>query len=625
MVNKTMSNLQKVTTVSNLKEVTTVSNSDVLLVETSTETLKVTKGNLLKEVNEELNAKSDANHTHDEYVTENELDNKGLATESFVTQKIAEASLSGGDVDLSGYATIDFVTQEINSIELTPGPKGDKGDTGPQGLQGPKGDKGEPGTTSWNDLQDKPTIPSIEGLATETYVTNAIAEAKLVGGGGDIADGAVGYAKLDSNLSEVLQTIAEVNISETVNITLEKYGDKSGTITKNGNIYTYTQIGANYKDFSVIKNNNNYVKAIRINITDSIYNGHLPFLIYASHNDDDTGILLSFTQKGIFQRVQSYDVGANTTAQLETQWIDCSRDIEIRTQGTTLKIINLSTNSEVYNKDLNALYATNTSDIKLGFGAGCKNLNFELLENANSTLTTLTPCHYNIPKKIKELEDLLKKSESSGDVSSTNNASKLNGLKWNAFGDSITEYFPNDNYITQISARTGIVARNYGKAGRSIASRGEALDSTYLPAYSDYINMNDDADIITVFCGTNDYGSQVSIGTIDSVDNSTFYGALNTLSLGLIEKFPGKKIAYITPLQRKYDSNGTHLSSYVNAIKNIGTKYGIPVCDLYSNCGLYPKSDVINNTYFKDGDGLHPNEAGNNVISPRIQAFLESI
>ena len=151
-------------TVSNLNELTTVSNSDVLLVETATETLKVTKGNLLKEVNEQLNAKSNASHTHDEYVTKNELNSKGLATETFVTNKIAEASLSGGDVDLSGYATIDFVTQEINSIELTPGPKGDKGD---------------PGTTSWNDLQDKPNIPSIEGLATEAFVEEKLAGLSL--------------------------------------------------------------------------------------------------------------------------------------------------------------------------------------------------------------------------------------------------------------------------------------------------------------------------------------------------------------------------------------------------------------------------------------------------------------
>lgn len=115
MANKTMSNLQKVTRVSNLKEATTISNGDVLLVETATETLKVTKGNLLKEVNEELNAKSDANHTHDEYVTESELNSKGLATEMFVTNKIAEAQLGndGGNMDLSGYATTEYVDQEV--------------------------------------------------------------------------------------------------------------------------------------------------------------------------------------------------------------------------------------------------------------------------------------------------------------------------------------------------------------------------------------------------------------------------------------------------------------------------------------------------------------------------------
>ena len=102
-------------TVSNLNELTTVSNSDVLLVETSTETLKVTKGNLLKEVNEQLNAKSDSNHTHSEYVTESNLNNKGLATETFVTNKIAEAQLGndGGNMDLSGYATTEYVDREI--------------------------------------------------------------------------------------------------------------------------------------------------------------------------------------------------------------------------------------------------------------------------------------------------------------------------------------------------------------------------------------------------------------------------------------------------------------------------------------------------------------------------------
>lgn len=138
-------------TVSNLNELTTVSNSDVLLVETSTETHKVTKGNLLKEVNEQLNAKSDVNHTHREYITEDELNSKGLATETFVTNKIAEASLNGGDVDLSGYAT----KEELSN----------------------KSDKTH--NHSYNDLTDKPTIPSLDGYATESFVTQKIAEASF--------------------------------------------------------------------------------------------------------------------------------------------------------------------------------------------------------------------------------------------------------------------------------------------------------------------------------------------------------------------------------------------------------------------------------------------------------------
>ena len=88
----------------------------------------------------------------------NDLTNKptDLATQTYVNQKIAEASLSGGDVDLSSYATKEYVNNSIETVQLTPGPKGDKGDkgdagevgpVGPQGLQGEKGEKGDTGAT----------------------------------------------------------------------------------------------------------------------------------------------------------------------------------------------------------------------------------------------------------------------------------------------------------------------------------------------------------------------------------------------------------------------------------------------------------------------------------------------
>ena len=77
---------------------------------------------------------------------------------TYVTNKIAEASLSGGgEVDLSGYVTkgvgnasqIQFADGQTFQAKLDngtlKGEKGDKGDTGAQGIQGDKGDKGDKG------------------------------------------------------------------------------------------------------------------------------------------------------------------------------------------------------------------------------------------------------------------------------------------------------------------------------------------------------------------------------------------------------------------------------------------------------------------------------------------------
>ena len=73
------------------------------------------------------------------------------ASETFVTNKIAEASLGGGEVDLSGYVTkevgnanqIQFADGQTFQDKLDAGTlKGDKGDKGEQGEQGPKGNTG---------------------------------------------------------------------------------------------------------------------------------------------------------------------------------------------------------------------------------------------------------------------------------------------------------------------------------------------------------------------------------------------------------------------------------------------------------------------------------------------------
>ena len=81
-----------------------------------------------------------------EYVTESELSTKHYATETYVQNKIAEASLSGGGVDLSGYATKDDLNTKAN-ITYVDTELAKKANVSH--------------IHSYNDLTDKPTIPSV--------------------------------------------------------------------------------------------------------------------------------------------------------------------------------------------------------------------------------------------------------------------------------------------------------------------------------------------------------------------------------------------------------------------------------------------------------------------------------
>lgn len=101
---------------------------------------------------------------------------------AFVSQKIAEASLSGGEVDLSGYVTkgvgnasqIQFADGQTFQAKLDTGTlkgdKGDPGDQGPQGIQGPKGDKGDKGDPGEQGSQGEQGPAGADGLTTAISV-----------------------------------------------------------------------------------------------------------------------------------------------------------------------------------------------------------------------------------------------------------------------------------------------------------------------------------------------------------------------------------------------------------------------------------------------------------------------
>jgi len=137
-----------------------------------------------------------------------------------------------------------------------------------------------------------------------------------------------------------------------------------------------------------------------------------------------------------------------------------------------------------------------------------------------------------------------------------------------------------------------------------------------------------DADLITLFIGTNDYGHGTPLGTITDVGDISFYGALNVIIPGIIEAHPNSRLVYITPMHRYYknvdeeskNASGYVLKDYVDAIKEVCTRYSVPVVDFFNDVGFYPKLSVIRDLYMPDG--IHPNEAGHKKMAYLLQKWL---
>lgn len=213
---------------------------------------------------------------------------------------------------------------------------------------------------------------------------------------------------------------------------------------------------------------------------------------------------------------------------------------------------------------------------------------------------------------------------------------ELKGTKINFLGDSITEGSGTSShekmYTMVIEREYGAICQNYGIGGTRIARQktptNEKHDRDFISRVPE---MDNDADIVVVFGGTNDFGhGDAPLGTMSDRTPYTFYGALHCLYTALTEKYPGVPIVVLTPLHRITEDVPTGdnkpapvatLKEYVNIIREVAEYYSLPVLDLFKESGLQPKIPIIQQKYVPDG--LHPNDAGNAILAHKIARFLE--
>ena len=215
---------------------------------------------------------------------------------------------------------------------------------------------------------------------------------------------------------------------------------------------------------------------------------------------------------------------------------------------------------------------------------------------------------------------------------------KLEGLKFNFLGDSITEGVgTSDNskrYFEVLKEKFGLAEVNgYGISGTRIAKQIVPSEDPRIDMYfaSRIDEMKEDVDAVVVFGGTNDYGhGDAPIGVFSDRTPDTFYGACHDLFSRLIEKYPGKAIIIMTPLHRdteleprEKECGDLILIDYVEIIREVAEFYSLPVCDLFKNSGLQPMIPIIKEKFIPDG--LHPCDAGHEIIAERLGNFLLSL
>ena len=218
-----------------------------------------------------------------------------------------------------------------------------------------------------------------------------------------------------------------------------------------------------------------------------------------------------------------------------------------------------------------------------------------------------------------------------------NEVNPLNEKKIMFTGDSITAAS-----TTGVKGYTGLIADNnptatiynYGVDGATIAVESDNPTKNVVSYIQTMHTQHADADYIIIQGGVNDFYKLIPLGTFSEhsnfngetpYDTSTFSGALEWIFHYCLTNFGGKKVGYIVT-QKTY--SGPNFYQYMDRAKAICKKWCIPYIDLYEESDLnfavtYQKANYSITNVDPTGDGLHPNLAGYEIITPKIENWIK--
>lgn len=214
---------------------------------------------------------------------------------------------------------------------------------------------------------------------------------------------------------------------------------------------------------------------------------------------------------------------------------------------------------------------------------------------------------------------------------------QFSGKNISCLGDSITSGGNSGinnktigKYTDYLSKLTGAGISNAGYSGSHVAKQTGSTDS-----FVDRASAVRDQDVVLIFGGINDFCFNSPLGDASSTDVTTFYGALKSVIDTVLSNNTEAQLLLVTPYKTKqyggtYSQDGSLRRNdvgateeqYVNAIKEVGSYYSIPVLDLYNsgNFNAFGKqSDLLT------VDGLHPSDKGAQRLAKTIAHAINNL
>ena len=242
------------------------------------------------------------------------------------------------------------------------------------------------------------------------------------------------------------------------------------------------------------------------------------------------------------------------------------------------------------------------------------------------------------------------------------NSTRFAGKTLLVSGDSITEknFRANLNWHDYLKTWHGLAAvQNDAVSGSGLIKAGNNIGMCYrltlwASKYSpDLImlmgNMNDGTSEVTGdwswIYGENDMHKDDWTSAVTRENcNLSLWFALRFLFEDIIAKYPNIPVGYIISQPRaqtavksgmvragyttKCWGDDGWFAEWCDVIERVAAHYSIPVLNLYKNSNMRPWNTTNNNTYFNApgttiGDGIHPNDAGQELMAQKISEFMK--